>query len=225
MRQKIDSCYELLEQAYGPKPFHRHEPLQTLVVTILSQNTNDVNRDRAYDELRRRFPTWEAVRDAHLEQVIDAIRVAGLANHKAPHIQTALQTIAERPAGSRWTSSRDMPMDDARRWLMSIKGVGPKTAAIVLCFGFGRPAFPVDTHVHRVTGRLGLIGPKVGREQAHVILEALVPGDMCFEFHINLIEHGRHVCKAPRPLCTVCNLREYCDYYRAVASHRGEGID
>lgn len=225
LRQKIDLCYELLEQAYGPKPHRRHDPLQTLVVTILSQNTNDVNRDRAYDELRRRFPTWGAVRDADPEQVIDAVRIAGLANHKAPHIQAALRTITERTGGLTLDFLRDVPTDDARRWLMSIKGVGPKTAAIVLCFGFGRPAFPVDTHVHRVTGRLGLIGPKVGREQAHVILEALVPGEMCYEFHLNLIEHGRHVCKAPRPLCSICSLKEYCDYYHVVVLRRGEGID
>jgi endonuclease III len=225
LRRKIAVLHHLLQQAYGPKPHRLHDPVETLVVTILSQNTNDVNRDRAYQELRRQFPTWQAMRDADPEQIIAAIRVAGLANHKGPHIQTALRAISAHSGELTLEFLRDMPMDDARRWLMSVDGVGPKTAAIVLCFGFGRPAFPVDTHVHRVTGRLGLIGPKVGREQAHVILEALVPGEWCYEFHINLIEHGRLVCKAPRPLCPKCTLTQHCDYYQAVVIHRGEGID
>jgi endonuclease III len=223
--RKIAVLQHLLRQAYGPKPHQLHDPLETLIVTILSQNTNDVNRDRAYQELRRRFPTWKEMRDADTEQVIASIRVAGLANHKGPHIQTALRAITAHSGDLTLEFLRDMSMNDARRWLTSVDGVGPKTAAIVLCFGFGRPAFPVDTHVHRVTGRLGLIGPKVGREQAHIVLEALVPGEWCYEFHINLIEHGRRVCKASRPLCSMCTLTPHCDYFQAVAIPRGEGSD
>lgn len=210
---KITALHELLVQAYGPKPRRRHDPLHTLVETILSQNTNDVNRDQAFRHLRDRFPSWEAVRDADESDVIDAIRIAGLANHKGPHIQAALRTITQRTGGLSLDFLGTLDLEAARNWLISMNGVGPKTAAIVLCFGFGFPAFPVDTHIHRVSRRIGLIGPKATREQAHVIMEALVPPDLCYEFHINLIEHGRRVCRAPTPLCGICTVRDLCDYY------------
>ena len=201
---------------YGKPTRHPHDPVATLVGTILSQNTNDVNRDRAFDRLRERFPTWEAVRDAPLEELVDAVRPAGLAPTKAPRIQEALRRItAERGEISLGFLS-DLPLDEAREWLLSIPGVGPKTAAIVLLFALGRPAFPVDTHIHRVTRRLGLIPDRTSREKAHELMEQLVPSEIYYPFHINLIEHGRAVCHARNPECARCVLQDRCAYYASM---------
>ena len=190
------------------------DPVSVLVSTILSQNTNDVNRDRAFQRLRERFPTWETVRDADVESVKDAIRVAGLANRKAPTIQRALEYMTVQRGELSLDFLKDMPVTEAKSWLTAINGVGPKTAAIVLLFSLGLPAFLVDTHVHRVTRRLALIGPKVSREQAHEILEALLAEEVYYAFHLNIIRHGRQVCLARNPRCEVCVLEDVCDYYR-----------
>jgi endonuclease-3 len=206
--------HQRLIDAYGePRWRSPLDPIAQLVSTILSQNTNDVNRDRAYTRLRERFPTWEEVRDADVEALKDAIRVSGLANHKAPAIQRALAHITERRRELSLDFLKELPVPEAKSWLTAIKGVGPKTAAIVLLFSLGMPAFPVDTHVHRVSGRLGLIGSKVSREQAHVVLEALLPESVFYAFHLNLIRHGRQVCQARKPQCEVCVLQDLCDYY------------
>jgi endonuclease-3 len=206
--------HELLLQEYGPRPWQPgRDPLATLVGTILSQNTNDLNRDRAFKQMRERFPTWEKVRDADPAELVEAIRTAGLANQKGPRIQNALRIITEQQGDLNLDFLADMEIEEARKWLTSIKGVGPKTAAIVLCFALGKPAFPVDTHVHRVTRRLGLIGPKTTREQAHTVLEELLPMEIYYPFHMNLIAHGRQVCKSQQPRCEVCVLQEHCDYF------------
>jgi endonuclease-3 len=191
------------------------DPIPELVSTILSQNTNDKNRDVAFERLCERFPTWEQVRDADPDKVIEAIRPAGLANQKGPRLQRALRTITEEQGELSLSFLEDLPVDEAKDWLESIKGVGPKTAAIVLLFSLGRPAFPVDTHVHRVSQRLGLIGDRVSRERAHQELEALVPHGAYYAFHLNLIRHGRQVCQARSPRCTECALRELCDDYQS----------
>ncbi|RLC80754.1 MAG: endonuclease III [Chloroflexi bacterium] len=188
----------------------RQSPIGTLVNTILSQNTNDVNRDRAYARLRERFPTWEGVRDAPEESLVDAIRPAGLGPTKAPRIQGALRRITEERGEIELGFLKEMGLKEARAWLLGIPGVGPKTAAIVLLFALGMPAFPVDTHVHRVTRRLGLIPEKTSREKAHALLEELVPEEIYYSFHLNLIEHGRAVCHARRPECARCILQEEC---------------
>jgi endonuclease-3 len=150
--------------------------------------------------------------------VKEAIQVAGLANHKAPAIQRALRYITEQRGELSLDYLRELPVSDAKAWLTEIKGVGPKTAAIVLLFSLGRPAFPVDTHVHRVAGRLGLIGPKVNREQAHEILETLLPEELYYAFHLNVIRHGREVCGARNPRCESCPLQSLCRYYDALGS-------
>jgi len=210
--------HRLLVDSYGEQPDHpRLDPVAELVCTILSQNTNDVNRDVAFDRLRERFPTWEEVRDAPAEGVEAAIRPAGLGRQKAPAIQRALQRITEEHGEISLDFLEGMPLEDARKWLTQMKGVGPKTAAIVLLFAFGRPAFPVDTHVYRISKRLGLIGPKVSREKAHVLLEEIVPPDLYYTLHLNLITHGRKICLARNPRCAQCTLAGLCDYYR---SHR-----
>lgn len=217
--------HELLLQEYGPHPWQPgRDPLATLVGTILSQNTNDLNRDRAFERMRERFPTWEAVREADPAELVEAIRPAGLANQKGPRIQNALRTITEQQGELRLDFLMDMEIEEARKWLTSLKGVGPKTAAIVLCFALGKPAFPVDTHVHRLTRRLGLIGPKTTREQAHTLLEELLPVDIYYPFHINLIAHGRQVCLSQRPRCEVCVLQQHCDYFAAqLTEAKGRG--
>jgi endonuclease-3 len=212
---RVAEVRDRLNEAYGQPTWRQHlEPVAELVSTILSQNTNDTNRDVAYDRLRVRLPSWEEVRDADPEAVIEAIRPAGLANQKGPRIQRALRFITQERGKLTLDFLADWPVEEAKAWLTSIKGVGPKTAAIVLLFALGRPAFPVDTHVHRVTKRLGLIGPKVSREKAHEVLEALVPADDYYGFHLNLIRHGREVCASRSPDCQACTLSDLCDYYR-----------
>jgi endonuclease-3 len=209
----IEIHRRLLEE-YGEPTWRPYlDAVSELVSTILSQNTNDVNRDVAFDRLRSRLPTWEQVRDADIDIVIEAIRPAGLANQKAPRIQEALRLIAEERGELDLNFLADWPVEQAKDWLCSINGVGPKTAAIVLLFSMGRPAFPVDTHVHRVTKRLGLIGPRVSREKAHVALEELVPKVAYYPFHLNLIRHGRRTCSSRNPRCEECNLRDLCPYY------------
>jgi endonuclease-3 len=188
------------------------DPISELVSTILSQNTNDVNRDRAFRQLRQRFPTWEAVRDADQQEIKEAVRTAGLANHKAPAIQRALRHITAQRGELSLDFLGNLTVAEAKSWLTSIKGVGPKTAAIVLLFSLGMPAFPVDTHIHRVTRRLGLIGPRTSREQAHVVLESLLPEEVFYPLHLNIIRHGREVCAARTPQCATCALQDLCLY-------------
>jgi endonuclease-3 len=209
--------HERLISVYGEPRWRAHlDPISELVSTILSQNTNDVNRDRAFKRLHKRFPTWEEVCDADASEVKEAIAVSGLANHKGPAIQRALRHIVSERGELSLDFLRDRSVEEAKDWLTAIKGVGPKTAAIVLLFSLGMPAFPVDTHVHRVTGRLGLIGPKVSREQAHVILEDLLPQELYYAFHLNVIRHGRQVCVARDPHCDECALTDLCVYYATV---------
>ena len=206
-----------LLEAYGEPTWRDSKPpVDELVSTILSQNTNDINRDRAFDRLRERFPSWEGVRDAPQEEVIDAIRIAGIANQKGPRIQAALRTITEERGRIELDFLRDMAPDEVRDWLVQMKGVGPKTAAIVMQFSLDMPAFPVDTHIHRVSGRIGLRPEKAGREKTHEILAELFPPEAYYPVHLNLIQHGRQVCKAPRPLCVQCNLTDLCEYYRQL---------
>jgi endonuclease-3 len=215
LRAKYREISRLLAERYGfPTWRQHHPPVDELVDTILSQNTSDVNRDKGFDQLRARFPTWEAVRDAPVEDVIDAVRPAGLADTKGPRIQQVLRQITEECGSINIDCLADMEIEAAKQWLTRFNGVGPKTAAIVLLFSFNKPAFPVDTHVHRVTQRLGLIGPKISREQAHIDLEQIVPPDEFYQAHLNIIEHGRKVCQARVPLCERCPLTALCNYYQ-----------
>jgi endonuclease-3 len=202
--KKTLEVHERLGKVYGMPEWHPEldpDPVGALVNTILSQNTNDRNRDVAYNRLRQQFPTWEAVRDAPVEQIIDAVRTAGLAPTKGPRVQGALRAMTERQGEISLEFLRDQPLEEARRWLLALNGVGPKTAAIVLLFSMGRPAFPVDTHVHRVTKRLGLI-PNSTKS-------------LYYPFHLNVIHHGRTVCVARTPKCEACVLRDVCITYAA----------
>lgn len=213
LRAKTTEVYERLVRVFGqPERTGHLDPVSELVSTILSQNTSDVNRDRAYNSLRARFPTWEAVRDGDVREVREAIHSAGLSEVKAPRIQQALRRSTQPDGRLSLDFLGEMSVEEAKAWLTSIKGVGPKTAAIILLFSLGRPAFPVDTHIHRVSKRLALIGPRVSREKAHRILEDLVPPDLYYPFHIDVIRHGREICR-PTPRCEVCTLRDLCCYY------------
>lgn len=214
------TVHERLRDRYGERDREPSDPVRSLVVTILSQNTNDVNRDRAYRRLEKRFSDWNDVRDAPTEDVLEAIRPAGLAPTKAPRIQEALKQCT-RPDGSvSLEFLRDLPLEEARAWLLDIPGVGPKTAAIVLLFALGRPAFPVDTHIHRVTRRLGILPQNTGREKAHEMLEEILPDRIYYTFHINLIAHGRDTCHARGPECGRCLLRDLCAYYATATDEQ-----
>jgi endonuclease-3 len=204
---------KLLEHYGNPQWRNPLPPLDELVSTILSQNTNDTNRDRAFQALRRRFPTWEQVRDAPQDEVIQAIRSAGLANQKGPRIQQVLREITYQRGSLSLDFLGDLPPEEARDWLMQFKGVGPKTAAIVLLFSLGKPAFPVDTHIYRVSGRIGLRPEKMSVEQAHAHLAQLLQPDMYYAAHLNLIRLGREVCHPRRPDCEACPVKDLCDYY------------
>jgi endonuclease III len=207
--------HQRLLEFYG-EPTWRNPlpPVDELISTILSQNTNDLNRDRAFESLRKRFPTWEKVRDADPASVTAAIRPAGLANQKGPRIQQVLKEISAQRGSLDLYFLKDLPLEDARLWLMKFKGVGPKTAAIVLLFSLGRPAFPVDTHIYRVTGRLGLRPEKMTVEATHTHLEYLLPPETYYAAHLNIIRLGREVCVARKPACPRCPLRDLCRYVK-----------
>lgn len=216
---KILAVHERLAMAYGLPDWRPHlDPISEIVSTILSQNTNDLNRDVAFERLRARFADWEAVRDAPVEEIAAAIRPAGLAPQKAPRIKETLQFISQQRGELDLDFLKDWPVEKARDWLLQIKGIGPKTAAIVLLFALGRPAFPVDTHIYRVSRRLGLIDGRLSVEAAHRVLEQLVPAELYYAFHLNVIRHGREVCQARRPRCSACPLQACCDYYAADSS-------
>lgn len=187
-------------------------PLDELVSTILSQNTNDTNRDRAFHALKARFPNWEAARDAEPGSVIEAIHPAGLANQKGPRIQAVLRNISAERGILDLNFLADLPLEEARAWLTKFNGVGPKTAAIVLLFSLGRPAFPVDTHIYRVTGRIGLLPERMTVEQAHEHLEELFPPETYYAAHLNIIRLGREICTARKPDCLACPLCPICKY-------------
>jgi endonuclease-3 len=197
----------------------RMSPLEELIACILSQHTSDTNSHRAYLQLRERFPSWQAVMDAPVGEVEEAIRPGGLASSKAPRIQAVLRAIAEHNGGKiDLDFLYQMDTESARRYLLSLPGVGPKTAAIVLCFSLGRPVIPVDTHVFRVSWRLGFFERRVGEAKAHDLLQNIVPEEDIYAFHVHLIRHGRTICKAQRPRCDQCPLADLCAYRRAMLS-------
>ncbi len=218
---KAQTVYQLLVDFYGIPEWRQPLPaVDELISTILSQNTNDVNRDAAFYRLKERFPTWEGVRDAPPEEVQDAIRPAGLANQKGPRMQAILRQITEERGSLDLDFLKEETREDAHAWLNRFNGVGPKTAAIVLQFSLGIPALPVDTHVYRVTGRVGLRPQKMSVEKAHVWLEQVFTPDQYGPGHLNIIRLGREICHARKPECERCPLQAVCDYYHnQVASN------
>jgi endonuclease-3 len=213
-RRRVIAIRDRLRELYGHPEWAPHgHPIAELVRTILSQNTNDRNRDVAYVRMRDRFPTWEQVRDAPLAELEDALRPGGLSATKAPRIQEVLGRLGE-PPDLDWLAIT--PREEAFDFLTALPGVGRKTAACVLIFALGRPEIPVDTHVHRVGGRLGLFRPRASFEEAHDEMLAVTPPEDAHELHINLIRHGRAICR-PRPRCPDCELRRMCPAYRSGA--------
>jgi endonuclease-3 len=203
----------LLMDNYGSPGWRTpYPPLDELVSTVLSQNTNDRNRDAAFESLRACFPTWEEVRDAPEDQVIEAIRTAGLANQKGPRIQAILKHITEERGQLELDFLRNLPQDHVFEWLTKLKGVGPKTATIVMQFSLDMPAFPVDTHIYRVTGRLGLRPEKMSVGDAHTHLAALFPPASYGPVHLNIIRLGREICTARNAYCSDCPLQKICNY-------------
>lgn len=222
---KLAAVYERLVEAYGiPEWCPDGDALGGLVGTILSQHTSDVNSERAYRRLTERFPTWEAVRDAPIIAVEDAIRPGGLGHIKAQRIQAVLCDLTDRLDGEPLTLRQldGMSIERAEAYLRSLPGVGPKTAACVLLFSLGRPAFPVDTHVLRVCRRLGLIGPHTSADAAHILLGHAIPAGWRHMLHVNLIRLGRQTCHAQRPDCPHCPLRAVCDYYWQLVRREAE---
>jgi endonuclease-3 len=200
-----------LSGLYGRPEWRPHgDPMTELVLTILSQNTSDANSGRAFMRMLARFPTWEALLAADPREIEAEIKVGGLAATKAPRIRSILEELWRRQASFDLEFLRDMPLDEAKAWLRSLPGVGPKTAACVLMFALGRPALPVDTHVERVAKRLRLVPAKTGAARSHDLLEAILAPDEVYPFHVSLITHGRRLCRAQRPLCGECPLKERC---------------
>jgi len=201
-------------KAFGVPEWHQLEsPLDELISTILSQNTNDANRDKAFTNLTQLFPTWEQVRDSSPLMVVAAIRTAGLANRKGPRIQSILKEITRQRGNLDLSFLKRIPREEARNWLLQFKGVGPKTVAIVMQFTLGHPAFPVDTHIYRVSGRIGLRPGKMSVEKTHSCLEKLFQPETYGTVHMNLIRLGREICHPSHPLCLSCPINVCCDYY------------
>jgi len=211
---RVKKIREKLKDRFGlPEWRPILQPVDELISTILSQNTNDVNRDAAFMQLRMTFPDWYSVMNAEPALVIEAIRSAGLSNQKGPRIQQALREITAFTGGEITLDFlKDMERENARNWLMDLNGVGPKTAAIVLLFSMGIPAFPVDTHIYRVTGRMGIRPVKLSVEKTHHFLEQLIPEAYFYDLHLNLIKLGRDFCGARKWYCDRCPVIALCEY-------------
>lgn len=218
MKKRAMDVDRILTRVYGRKELKLDDdPLDTLVETILSQNTTDKNSGRAFRKLKDAYPEWERMLGQDPKKIAKIIRSGGLAGIKATRIIDALDFINKKRGALDLDFLRDMEPDEAEAWLGQMTGVGPKTRSIVLLFALGMPAFPVDTHIHRVTKRLGLIGSKTTREHAQAELARLVPGEEFYNFHINIIEHGRAVCQARKPKCNLCKISHLCDFYGRLA--------
>ncbi len=222
----LTRVYERLIDTYGePKSMPDYDPLGGLVGTILSQHTSDINSGRAYQQLIATFPTWEEVRDAPTDKVAEAIRSGGLANIKSVRIQDVLQTLTEQMQANDYKGSLAQYLydelvqrtpEEGWRYLRGLPGVGPKTAACVLMFDLNLPVMPIDTHVHRTSRRLGLIGGNVSADKAHELFAKVVPAEWVYPLHVNLIHHGREICHAQRPECSRCTLYSECAFVGSV---------
>jgi endonuclease-3 len=217
-RAKALEIYRRLLATYGERPLTpRREPMHELISTMLSHRTTQANEALAFERMWERFGSWEAIRDAPLDDLIAAIEPATFPEPKAARIQEALaRIIAERGEPS-LDFLRDLPAEEGLAWLMALPGVGIKTASLVLLFCFSKPLLPVDTHVHRVSQRVGLIGPKTSAEAAHKLLLDLLPNDppLLFNFHVSMLKHGQQICVWESPRCGRCPLADRCEWYAA----------
>ena len=212
-RQRMAQVQERLRNKFGTPTWHVELPaVDELVCTILSQNTNDINRDKAFRALKERYPEWEAVRDADPAELQYVIRIAGLANQKGPNIQAALRDITAERGEIDLNWLREIDAEEARNWLVRLRGVGPKTAPIVMVFALGMPAFPVDTHIYRVTGRIGLRPKELDITKTHAYMEQIADPADFGSLHLNLIDLGREICQARKPKCAICPILDLCQY-------------
>lgn len=209
-RERLEEVARRLERAYGPPSRPRRDPLEELVLTILSQNTSDTNRDRAWERLRDRFGDWDEVRRAERAEVEEALRPGGLAGQKAAAVQALLEDLRRERGEVSLDHLADMGDGQAMDYLTGFRRVGTKTAACVLCFALRRPVMPVDTHVDRVSRRLGLVPEGGGAAAAHRVLNDIVPRERRFPLHVQMIRHGREVCTARSPRCGECPLEDVC---------------
>lgn len=211
-KEKAQQVHQELLAHFGQPQWTRRPAMDELILTVLSQNTNDNNRDVAYQAMRNKYPNWSQVREADQEVLIETIRFAGLANQKGPRIQAILDTVYEKEGDFTLEFLKNMEPEDAKQWLVSLKGVGPKTASIVMLFSLDMPAFPVDTHVHRVSERIGLRDDKITANKAHTALARLYEPEQYGAAHLLLIQLGREICKARKPECGKCPVYVLCEY-------------
>jgi endonuclease-3 len=210
-KSRIDEIHRRLIREYGERrPEARKPPLDELIFTILSQHTNDANRDRAWERLKGDHESWATIAALSDREIESRIRVGGLAAQKARRISAILQTVRKEHGSFDLDFLQDLDVEEIRDYLLGFPGVGPKTVACVLIFSLDKPAFPVDTHIHRLAIRLGLMPRKTSAGKAHRILGSLVPTNMYLTLHLNLISHGRKVCKAISPLCHQCVISDIC---------------
>ena len=210
--KNVNTIINTLGELYGMPQIQPHgDPLSELIMTVLSQNTSDKNSGRAFIQLLRNFKDWNSMVTAPTKKIEEVIKVGGLAKQKAPRIKTILEEVHTYTNGT-WDLAElnTKPLEEARNWLLNLPGVGPKTAACVLLFALNRPALPVDTHVDRVSKRLGLVPEKTKLEKVHILLENLVPSDLYYQFHMLMIKHGRRICFAQKPHCHKCPLQKKC---------------
>jgi endonuclease-3 len=213
LRAKLSKITLLLEKEYGiPRRARPGNPLDILIETILSQNTNDQNRDKAYQRLKTRFPHWEDVLDVKTKPIVSAIRPGGLAEQKARRIRAILEWIKKQEGKLSLSFLRKMSSEEIKKTIGPLKGVGPKTLHCLLLFGLRREAFPVDTHILRIGKRLGFIPERMGAEKAHEWMSPLIPKQKSLSLHLNLIRFGRSVCQARNPRCDICFLSKECFY-------------
>jgi len=215
-KQKAQKVSEILEMTFGVPVHRKVEPLDCLIKTILSQNTNDVNRDRAFDNLKTRFPTWADALKANVGEIEEAIRTGGLSNQKSANIKNLLGWLKSERGELNIDFISDMDNDEAVKLLCRNRGIGIKTAYVTLAFAFGREVFPVDTHILRISKRLGFIPEKTTLDKAHELMAPLIPQGKAFSFHLNLITFGREICHARKPKCNECPMTEYCLYVRQL---------
>lgn len=219
---KSAEVYKRLLEHFGEHPLvPRREPMHELISTMLSHRTTQKNEAIAFERMWERFGSWEAIRDAPLDELVETIETSNYPESKAPRIQEALRRIIDERGEPSIDFLRDLPVDEALEWLMALPGVGVKTASLVLLFCFSKPIMPVDTHVYRVSQRLGLIRPKVSAEAAHTILLTLLPPEpfVLFNFHVNMLRHGQQICIWGTPRCARCPLPDICDWYQANRKH------
>ncbi len=217
LQAKAREVFQRLLRTYGERPLKpRREPMHELISTMLSHRTTQKNEATAFEQMWQHFGSWEAIRDAPLVELTETIAPSNFAEAKAPNIKETLRRIIDERGAPTIDFLRDLPAQEGLEWLMSLPGVGIKTASLVLLFCFSKPVLPVDTHVHRVSQRLGLIGPKVNPTAAHPLLLALLPSDplVLFNFHVNMLRHGQKVCIWGTPRCEQCPLTDICDWYQ-----------